>query len=257
MVTVDGVIASVPARYWFAIGVLLFGIALGLFTGVIVRRLLIRVGVPETIEGTSFERMARDLGTSTVNILSKLATYFIYGVAALAAFAVARIDFASRFWDQVANFLPQFFVALFILIVGIVVGDKVELYVAERLRGVKVPQIGIIPLIAKWSVIYIATLVALSQVGVATLALVVLLAAYLFAVIFFGGLAFRSLLASVAAGVYLLLYEPYGIGDEVVLGERSGIVQEVDLFITHVEAGDEEFIVPNRIVFEEGIVRVR
>ena len=257
MVTLGEVIASVPARIWFAVAVLLLGIGLGLLTGLIVRRLLIRVGVPETIEGTSFERMARDLGTSTVNIVAKLATYFIYGVAILAALAVAEINFADRFWDVVANFLPQLFVALFILIVGIVVGDKVELLIAERHRGLKVPQIGIIPTVAKWSVIFVATLIALSQIGVATGALIVLLGAYLFAVILLGGIAFRSLLASVGAGVYLLLYQPYGIGDEVRLGERRGIVQEVDLFITRIEAEGEEFLLPNRIVFEDGIVRVR
>jgi small-conductance mechanosensitive channel len=85
----------------------------------------------------------------------------------------------------------------------------------------------------------------------------VLLAAYLFALVFLGGLAFRGMLSSGAAGVYLLLNQPYGIGDEVKVGNRRGIVQEVDLFATHVEANDEEYIIPNSKVFEDGIVRIR
>lgn len=257
MVSVQEALGAVPTRVWLAVGVLALGLVLGTLTGIVVNRLLVRVGVPKTIEGTSFERMARSLGTSTVDIVSKLAAYFIYGVSILAALAVAEIDFAARFWDEVANFLPQLFVSVFVIIVGIVVGDKVELLVAERLRGVKVPQINIIPSMAKWSVVYIALLIALSQIGVATLALIVLLGAYLFAVIFLSGIAFRTMLSSGAAGIYLLLNQPYGIGDQVRVGETDGIVQEVDMFVTRVESEGEEFVIPNRRVFEEGIVLVR
>jgi small-conductance mechanosensitive channel len=37
----------------------------------------------------------------------------------------------------------------------------------------------------------------------------------------------------------------------------GGVVQEVDLFVTHVESDGEEYIIPNAKVFREGIVRVR
>jgi small-conductance mechanosensitive channel len=84
-----------------------------------------------------------------------------------------------------------------------------------------------------------------------------MLAAYMFGVVFVSGLAFRDLLRAAAAGVYLLLNEPYSIGDEVKVGDRIGIVQEVDLFVTHVESDDEEFIIPNQQVFRDGIVRIR
>jgi len=254
---VEELLVELPPWLLVAAGVLVLGLVLGYLTGVVVRRLLVRVGVPEAIEGTAFERTARSLGSSTVDIVAKLAAYFIYGVAILAALSVARVSVADRFWNEVAALLPQLFVALFVLILGVVVGDKIELVIAERLRAVKVPQIGVLPRIAKYSIIYVAILIALSQVGVATLALVVLLAGYLAALIFLGGLAFHSMLASGAAGVYLLLNQPYGIGDEVRIGDRSGVVQEVDLFVTRIEADGEEFIVPNRSVFDEGVSKRR
>jgi small-conductance mechanosensitive channel len=257
VITTDEVFDAVPARAWLAAGVLVLGLVLGFAVGIVVRRLLVGVGVPGTIEGTSFERTAQSLGTSTVDIVSTLSSYFIYGVAILAALTVARIEIADRFWHEVAQFLPQLFFATFVLIVGIVVADKVSLVVAERLRGVKLPQIGIIPAIVKYSIFYLAALIALSQINVATDALIVLLAAYLFALIFFGGIAFKDMLASGATGVYLLLHEPYGIGDEVRVGDTSGIVQEVDLFVTHVESESEEYIIPNRRIFKQGVVRIR
>jgi small-conductance mechanosensitive channel len=73
----------------------------------------------------------------------------------------------------------------------------------------------------------------------------------------FGALAFGDMLASAAAGMYLLLEEPYGIGDEVQIGDRRGIVQETQILVTYVESDDEVHVVPNRLVFRDGIVRYR
>jgi small-conductance mechanosensitive channel len=84
-----------------------------------------------------------------------------------------------------------------------------------------------------------------------------LLAAYAFGVVFLGGIAFKDMLAASAAGVYLLLAEPYVIGDEVEIDGKRGIVQEVDMFVTHVESDGEEYIIPNQRVMRSGIVRIR
>jgi small-conductance mechanosensitive channel len=69
--------------------------------------------------------------------------------------------------------------------------------------------------------------------------------------------AFKQMLASGAAGIYLLLHQPYGIGDEVRVGDTRGIVCEMDLFVTHVESDEEEVILPNDKVFERGVARIR
>lgn len=257
MATYEQLIETVPTRYWLALAVLVIGFVLAYLTGIVNRRLLHRAGVPEAIEGTAFERTAQRLGTSTVDILAKLGVYFLIAVTIIVALTVARIEYVDPFWNQVAAFLPPFFFAVLIVIVGVVVGDKMELLVAERLRGVKIPQVEIIPLLVKYSVFFLAALIALGQIGVATLALIVLLAAYAFGVIVFAGLALRDLLASGAAGVFLLLNQPYGIGDEIRIGDRQGVVQEVDVFVTHVESDSEEYVIPNHLVFEDGLVRIR
>jgi small-conductance mechanosensitive channel len=249
--------STVPVRFWFAAAVFVAGVAVALAVGHLLRELLDRFEVGGFIEGTAVERTARDFGTSTVTILRSLAVYSVAAVAAFAALSVARVTYADRFWNGVAGFLPQLFVAFLVVLVGLIVGDKVELVVSDRLKGVKLPETGIVSTAAKYSVFYVAFLVALSQLGVATLALVVLLGAYVFALVVFAAVAFKRLLASAAAGVYLLMNEPYGIGDEVRIAGHRGIVQEIDLYVTRVENDDEEYIVPNATVFSEGVVRVR
>ena len=232
-------------------------VIVGYGIGQLNKRVLTAAGVPSAVEGTAFERTARGLGSSTVSVVSRLSSWFIYGVGALIALHVLGVLDPTLFWHELTRFLPQVFVAILVFIVGVVVGDKVELIITERLRGIKLPDVNVIGRLGKYSIIYIAALIALSQVGVATTALLILLAVYVFGVVFLAGIAFRDLLPSGAAGVYLLLNQPYGIGDEVRFGDNRGIVQEVDLFVTRIEVDDEEYIVPNRRVFERGIVKAR
>lgn len=257
MITLESLLTPIPSNYWLALAILVVGVVLAYLVGIIERRLLRRAGIQDAIEGTGFERTARNLGTSTVSIVAKIGSYFVIILSILVALTIAQVPYTTLFWNHVAAFLPRFLFALLVLVIGVVVGDKVELLVAERLRGVKIPEISSLPTLAKWSVFYIAALLALSLVGVPTLALIVLLAAYALALIVIGGLASKDMLSSAAAGVYLLLNQPYGIGDQVRIGDREGVVQEVDILVTHIEGDGKEHVVPNRLVFHEGIVRMR
>jgi len=255
--TLERVFRTVSPRVWLALVILAVGVVLAYIVAGITSRLLDRMGVVETIEGTSFERTTNEFGTSTARIITQLSALFTFLISVFVAITVAELRFGDLFWSAVAVFVPQLFAALVILVVGVVIADKVELIVSERLRGIKLPDIGLIPLVAKYSVLFVAILIALSQIGVAVLALIVLLGAYAFALIVFTALATQDILASGTAGVYLLLTQPYSIGDEVKVGGQQGIVQEVDLLVTRIETDGEEYIIPNRTVLKDGIVRIR
>jgi small-conductance mechanosensitive channel len=240
-----------------ALLVLVVGVTVGYLFGRFLRRLLETAGIPEAVEGTAFERTAQGIGLSTVSILSRLPSWLIYGVSIL--FAVSIVQPTRTDWIRpiVVDAAIKLFVATVVVIVGFVVADKAKLLVSERLRSIKLPEVTIIPLAVKYSLIYIALLMALNQIGVNTAALLVMLAIYLGGIVFLVGVATRDLLASGTAGVYLLLTQPYAIGDTVSIGDRQGVVQEVDVFVTHLETDDELFLVPNRKVFEHGVVRER
>jgi small-conductance mechanosensitive channel len=237
--------------------ILVLGLFLGYYVWRWVHRFGERAGINRVVEGTPFERTARSFGTSTVGIVATLAALFVYVGLLIVALHFADLLDVQLFWSRFTGYLPRLFVAALALVVGLIAGDKARLVVSERLRSVKLPEAGLLPELVKYSIFYIAALIALGQVGVATGALLVLLAAYAFGVIFLAGIAFKDLLAASAAGVYLLLAEPYVIGDEVEIDGRRGIVQEVDMFVTHVESEGEEYIIPNQHVLRSGVVRVR
>ncbi len=254
MVEVQTLVAEPAVQ---AVVVLAIGLVIGLLVGRLNRRVLRAANIPDIVEGTPFERTARSLGTSTVDIVARLSAWLIYGVAIVTSFHVARLVSGETLWLRITAFIPRLFVAVFVLILGFVVADKAELLVGERMRGIKLPEVGFIPTVAKYSILYVAFLVALSQIGVSTTALLILLGAYLFGAVFLAGLASRHMLQAGAAGMFLLLRGPYGIGDEVRIGDREGIVQEVSVFTTRVENDGAEYVVPNHKVFEDGVAIVR
>jgi len=245
----------------FAVSLAVSALVLGLFVSYLIWRVTHRLfewtGLDSTVEGTTFERAAGRFGTSTAGVVGLLFAVSAYAVILLFALNLVRVAEASGFWSGVARLMPQLVVAIVAVIVGVILGDKSRLVVQERLRSVKLPEAAVVPELVKYSVYYIAALVALAQVGVATTALLVLLAAYAFGVVVLAAIAFQDLLAAGAAGIYLLLHEPYSIGDEVRIDDRRGIVQEMTMFVTHVEDNGEEYIIPNQQVLRSGVVRVR
>ena len=240
-----------------AIIVLFIGAIAGYLAWRGTRRFLVSQGVDDVVEGTLFERSVNNVGLSTVGILSQLVALAVYILSVIVAINVARLGNPQFFWTRFVEFLPRLFIAALAVILGLVVGDKAELVVNERLKSVKLPEASLLAEVVKYSIYYIATLVALGQLGVATAALLILLAVYVFGLVFLSGLALKDLLAAGAAGTYLLLTEPYSIGDEVKIDDTRGIVQEINVFVTHVESDGEEYIIPNQRVFKSGIVRIR
>jgi small-conductance mechanosensitive channel len=239
------------------LAVLFIGLVVGYAAGRFTRRFLGWAGVPGAVEGTPFERTANRIGTSTVGLVSVVVTLFVYVVTMGVVLQLAGVLGQPSYVPLVTSYLPQVFVAVLVLITGIILGDKAELMMSERLENVRLSRVSPLPAVVKYSVFYVAGLVALSQLGVATTALVVLLAAYAFAIVFLGGIAFKDLLASGGAGIYLLLTQPYSIGDRIEVEGRRGIVQEIEVFVTYIESEGEEYIVPNRRVVRNGVVRVR
>lgn len=244
-------------QFILAVLILIVGAVAGYVIGRLNKRLLDAAGVPEAVERTPFERTARSLGTDTVTLIARLSSWFIYGVVVLIALNVTDLLNARMFWQGVLSFIPDLFIAILVFIIGFVVADKAELIVSERLRSVKLPEVGIIPRLVKYTIVYLAALIALGQVGVAVGALLILFGVYVFAVLVLSVVAFWDLLRSSAAGIYLLLNQPYGIGDEVRVGDDRGIVQEMDVFVTRIESDGKEHIIPNSRIFQEGVVRIR
>jgi len=69
------------------------------------------------------------------------------------------------------------------------------------------------------------------------------------------GLALQGTLSNMAAGVMLLLFRPFKLGDSIEVGGKSGTVQNLNLFFTELAGGDNvQILIPNGQVWGQAMV---
>jgi hypothetical protein len=88
--------------------------------------------------------------------------------------------------------------------------------------------------VTRYLVIIVGLIAVLQQVGVRTTSIIAVLGAASLAV----GLALQGALGNVAAGVMLLLFRPYRVGDDIEIGGKRGRVKALDLFVTELATDD-------------------
>ncbi len=93
---------------------------------------------------------------------------------------------------------------------------------------------------------FVVALIALEQLGIDTTSLMALLGAAGLAI----GLALKDSLSNFAAGVMLILFKPFRLGDFVEAGGVAGVVEKISVFSTQFRTGDNrEIIVPNSGIY--------
>jgi len=96
--------------------------------------------------------------------------------------------------------------------------------------------------LVRYLILIVTVLAVLAQFGVQTASLIAVFGAASLAV----GLALQGTLTNVAAGVMLLLFRPFKVGDYIVAGNVAGTVKSVTLFITEMATPDNvHMVVPN------------
>jgi len=105
--------------------------------------------------------------------------------------------------------------------------------------------------LASYAVLAFAGLIVLDRFGIQTASLVALLGAAGLAI----GLALQGTLSSLAAGVMLILFRPFKVGDFIETGGTFGKVDALTLFTTEVSTFDnQQIIIPNGEIWGAKIV---
>jgi small conductance mechanosensitive channel len=97
----------------------------------------------------------------------------------------------------------------------------------------------------RWLVLVASMLACLSVFGIETTSFAAVIGAGGLAV----GLAFQGTLSNFAAGVMLLVFRPFKVGDLIVAAGKEGTVAEIGLFVTALDSPDNRRIyVPNTAI---------
>jgi small conductance mechanosensitive channel len=158
-------------------------------------------------------------------------------------------DYSNEFIDQVVLILSTYGLkvvgAVAVLLVGLMIAGWARRIVNKLLsRSERVDPMltGFFASLAKYLVLAITVIAVLNQFGVQTASLIAVLGAAGLAI----GLALQGTLSNVAAGVMLLFFRPFKIGDYIDASGITGTVKSVGLFVTELATPDNVHIVaPN------------
>lgn len=109
--------------------------------------------------------------------------------------------------------------------------------------------LGLLITVARWVFLAFGLVTALGTLGVNTSALVASLGLTGLTI----GFALKDIAASLMAGLLLLIYRPFRRGDRVKVTDCEGVVIQVDLRYTHLDAEDRRYLVPNSIVLTNAV----
>lgn len=134
--------------------------------------------------------------------------------------------------------------AFVIFVVGRIVAKTISNAVAKGMTSAKVEET-----LVKFTknMLFVAMMVfvviaAISKMGVETTSFAAVVAAAGLAI----GLSLQGTLSNFAAGVLLIIFRPFKVGDFVDAGGIAGIVEEIQIFSTQMRSGDnKQIIVPN------------
>ena len=138
--------------------------------------------------------------------------------------------------------------AIIVFVVGKWLAGKVSVLIGKALTRSNMDAMLVIfaRSIIRWALFLVVAIAALSQLGLDTTSLIALLGAAGIAV----GLALKDSLSNFAAGIMMLVFRPFKVGDFVNVAGVSGSVEKMHVFMTTILTGDnKENIVPNSAIY--------
>lgn len=159
-------------------------------------------------------------------------------------------QYNQRVSDMILEYTPRITSAAIVMLAAVIaslVVRKIILSVAARkhLSGQKLEVTKLIVSIVS-SVILVTGLVsALGTLGVNVSAIVAGLGLSGFAF----GFALRDALSNLLSGILIILYQPFKVGDVIVVSGFEGEVSEINLRYTVLHSGESKFMIPNSNIF--------
>lgn len=144
--------------------------------------------------------------------------------------------------------------AIVILIIGFWIAgsvNKLIINIGKKNRHLDDTLFRFLGSLARYLILAFVFIAILNRFGVQTASIVALLGAAGLAV----GLALQGAMSNLAAGVMLLIFRPYKVGDFIDAAGCFGNVTEIDMFTTILQTFDhQQVIIPNSQIWGEKII---
>lgn len=154
--------------------------------------------------------------------------------------------------DQAIQALPAFVTGVVLFIIFWLI-SKVARGVIKRVgRGANIaPEVtDLVSDVVSLVILAFGLVTALGQMGINVTAMVAGLGLTGFAL----GFALHDIVANTLAGILILLYHPFKVGDFIKVSDKEGLVATIDLRYTTLQNEGIFILVPNQTLFKESII---
>lgn len=154
----------------------------------------------------------------------------------------------DRFLDILTQYAPKVIGVAIFLVIAYIVAGWVKGLATRSLERAKVEKTlaKFLGNMTRWFLLVLAFIGCLGVFGVETTSFAAIIGGSFLAI----GLAFSGTLGNLAAGVMLLIFRPFKIGDVVNVSGEVGKIAEISLFSTEMDTPDNRrIIIPNGAVF--------
>ena len=156
-------------------------------------------------------------------------------------------EMAQHFWERV----PYLLIALTVFLIFWLISKVFKYFVVKTLSGRakrKQNLVLVLNRIGSTFIVFIGFMIALviaipgftpaqliSALGIGSVAI---------------GFAFKDIFQNMLSGILILLSEPFRIGDEIVTGTFTGVVEDIQIRATYIRTGDgRRIVIPNANLF--------
>ncbi|MCW8918294.1 MAG: mechanosensitive ion channel family protein [Gammaproteobacteria bacterium] len=156
-------------------------------------------------------------------------------------------------FGSISELVPALFTGIMIFLLFWLVATGVRSllrHIAQHRDAERQNVLRLIQQLVYVSLLIVGLVTALGTAGVDVSALVTSLGLVGFAL----GFALKDALSNLISGVLLLLYRPFGVGDEIVIGGYEGRVTSIDLRYTTLQLEQRSVFIPNSRLFTESVV---
>ncbi|ALO41208.1 mechanosensitive ion channel family protein [Pseudoalteromonas phenolica] len=166
---------------------------------------------------------------------------------------IEKLDI-NQYLPTALDWATNLLLALGILLVGIWIAGKA--YKAVTAVANKYDQLDdtlfkFFGSVVRYTILAFVAIAVLNRFGVQTASIIALLGAAGLAV----GLALQGTLSNLAAGVMLLIFRPYKVGDFIDTTGQFGKVTEIDMFTTIMQTFDnQQIVIPNSHIWGNKII---
>lgn len=196
-----------------------------------------------------------DLNVDVTKVILGFVRWFLILVFLIVAADILDWKIISQEISNLLHYLPKFFSALALLMLGFYIGNFVKKTIKRLFDSLEFGGSNIVSNLFFYVIVIFMSITALNQAGVDTTIITnnitLILGSFLLAFALGVGLGSREIVADILRAFYTR--KTYVVGDEIRIGNDEGTIQAIDNNSLTLETEDGKFVIPIKDVVSQKV----